>query len=230
MQDSYLLPVLGFSAAIIFVFWYTLKKTTNNLTNNLYQENAIFGVAPEKLKIITDPSNGYDVPEILVLLRQRLIENGGIKTEGIFRLQGNDADMFRIKASINIGDIQSIQTSDDPHVFATLIKRWFREIPDPILSQVPPELLQKVENEDDVNKVLNSLPELQRNLYLWLLDLLIAIMKNLETSKMTLSNLAIVFAPNMISAKLNHMEEMNQLAKANLFIQKSFHVYSAAKK
>jgi len=230
MQDSYLLPVLGFSAAIVFVFWYTLKKNTKNLTNYTYQENSIFGVAPEKLKIINDPSNGYNVPEILVLLRQRLIENGGIKTEGIFRLQGNDADMHRIKAAINSGDIQSIQTSDDPHVFATLIKRWFREMPDPILSQVPPELLQKIENEDDVNKILNNLPELHRNLYLWLLDLLIAIIKNQETSKMSLSNLAIVFAPNMISAKLSYMEEMVQLAKANLFIQKSFHLYNTAKK
>ena len=85
-----------------------------------------FGADPETLPQIRDPDNGLMVPEILVILKDMLISQEGIETEGVFRKAGLESEMIVLKEKINAGDYFF---SDNCHSIATLLKVCFYFFP-----------------------------------------------------------------------------------------------------
>jgi len=170
----------------------TDEETSYFLTVRIRCETGVFGVDPASLEMEMDA--GYQVPSILVSMKRSLIEFGGLRQEGIFRLAGEQTEIKRIKEIMNKKEFTS---SNDVNSIASLIKIWFRELPTPILNCVPPEAIFHSNDVAGCVKAFEDLPELQKTLLSWLMDLLIEVSQYCKENKMTSQNLAIVVAPNL---------------------------------
>src|SRR5687768_13642440 len=97
----------------------------------------------------TDP--GLDLPKVLVLLAEEVEKLGGATTEGIFRMSGSTSEMTTLRLQIENGDYAF--HCKDPHVPASLLKLWLRELSTAL---VPSELYQAaVESAPDSAKSIS---------------------------------------------------------------------------
>jgi len=195
----------------------TLKiddEVSHFLTVRIRCETGVFGVEPSSLEMGND--SGFQVPTILISMKRSLIEYGGIKQEGIFRLAGEQTEIKRIKEVMNKKEFVSC---NDVNTFASLIKIWFRELPTPILNCVPQESIFHSNDIAGCVKAFEDLPELQKTLLSWLMDLLIMVAQNSKENKMTSQNLAIVVAPNLYDVSTsNPMEGLVMSQKCVQFL------------
>jgi len=184
------------------------------LTARIRCETGVFGVDPVGLELAED--EGFKVPVILGLMRRSLVEYGGIGQEGIFRLAGEQTEIKRIKETMNKKEFSS---SNDVNTIASLIKIWFRELPTPILNALPAESIFYSSDINDCVTAFNTLPEPQKTLLDWLLQLLILTASNSPVNKMTAQNLAIVVAPNLYDVSTsNPMEGLVMSQKCVQFL------------
>lgn len=184
------------------------------LTVRIRCETGVFGVEPASLEMVDD--EGYRVPAILASMKRSLIEYGGLKQEGIFRLAGEQTEIKRIKEVMNKKEFVS---SNDINTIASLIKIWYRELPTPILNCVPPESIFHSGDVAGCVKAFEELPDLQKTLLSWLMDLLIMTSQNSKENKMTTQNLAIVVAPNLYDVSTsNPMEGLVMSQKCVQFL------------
>ena len=158
------------------------------LTCKLNERNPLklFGVDPETLPMVIDPQNGIEIPEILLILKQLLLVNNGLAVEGLFRRSGSETEMKRLKSLLEDGGDVSTK---DVHSVATLIKRWFKELPSRILVHPNISLPHIVSNPSDKLNLHTLLSPLYSRLLYWLFHLCLLIIQNYETSKMDPKNL-----------------------------------------
>lgn len=141
----------------------------------------------------------------LVQLAIDAITNQGLHTEGIFRISGNSARMKEIQASYDKG-IKIALDAEDIHVVAGILKRYLRELPEPLVPFSTFTSLSAVANEvtpDDIKIAtiqasLCELPAISFHILDQLTILLSKVAANHATNKMTASNLAIVVGPNIM--------------------------------
>lgn len=195
----------------------TLKIDEGNshfLTVRIRCETGVFGVEPASLEMEMD--SGYNVPSILVAMKRSLVEYGGLKQEGIFRLAGEQTEIKRIKEVMNKKEFTE---SNDINSIASLIKIWFRELPTPILNCVPAEAIFYSNDLAGCIKAFDDLPDLQKTLLSWLMELLMSVAQYSKENKMTSQNLAIVVAPNLYDVSTsNPMEGLVMSQKCVQFL------------
>jgi len=156
-------------------------------------ETGVFGADPMTLEQADD--NGYHVPSVLVNMKKCIIAKGGVNTEGIFRLAGEQTEIKRIKEAMNKKSFDYV--TNDINAIASLLKIWFRELPVPILNALPQDCIMNFSAASDCVIAYDTLPEPQKTLLCWLLDFLAQIAANAPLNKMSTQNLAIVVAPNL---------------------------------
>ncbi|OQS05916.1 hypothetical protein THRCLA_02008 [Thraustotheca clavata] len=144
---------------------------------------------------------GYEgkIPAVLQMMKDYLILHGGLDTEGIFRLAPDKEACNRVKDAMNNGNFTGC---NDVHIVANLIKVWFRELPESLFNVFPEKLIYKVCSMNDPIQVLSILDDIsssQKNVILWLLDLMCLVVKNEKQTKMSAKNMAIVLSPNLFS-------------------------------
>jgi len=184
------------------------------LTVRIRCETGVFGVDPAGLEMEMD--GGYQVPSILVSMKRSLIEFGGLRQEGIFRLAGEQTEIKRIKEVMNKKEFVS---SNDVNSIASLLKIWFRELPIPILNCVPADAIVHSNDISVCVRAFDELPDLQKTLLSWLMDLLIETAQFAKENKMTSQNLAIVVAPNLYDVSTtNPMEGLVMSQKCVQFL------------
>eukprot|EP01102_Stenamoeba_stenopodia_P010189 TRINITY_DN3044_c0_g1_i1.p1 TRINITY_DN3044_c0_g1~~TRINITY_DN3044_c0_g1_i1.p1 ORF type:complete len:575 (+),score=118.48 TRINITY_DN3044_c0_g1_i1:476-2200(+) len=152
----------------------------------------VFGCDPASLPMEYD--NGFHIPSILVQMKKSLLNNNALLSEGIFRLAGDAYDIKKVKESMNKNEFD---LSSDVNTVASLVKIWFRELPVPILNVVPKEQLMNCGERQISLDSYASLPDLQKSLLDWLIDMLLVFAQNSAVNKMSLQNIAIVVAPNL---------------------------------
>eukprot|EP01100_Stratorugosa_tubuloviscum_P007468 TRINITY_DN3108_c0_g6_i1.p1 TRINITY_DN3108_c0_g6~~TRINITY_DN3108_c0_g6_i1.p1 ORF type:complete len:960 (-),score=465.42 TRINITY_DN3108_c0_g6_i1:87-2966(-) len=168
--------------------------------------NKVFGVDPSTLKLVWD--HGYKVPKILVTLRKNISQNNGYSSEGIFRLAGHERRMEELTNDLN----NSRPINDDNvHNFSTLLKRFFKELPERLFGKITDELLD--EDEENLLKAGDRISDLYKSMLLWLLDLLADTVSHEMINKMDTKNLAIVWGPGLVGSSV---VESNPLATLSL--------------
>jgi len=100
------------------------------ITAKIHCKRGVFGVNPDELNLAFDSQYGFQVPEVLIHLKNSLLKNGAFKREGIFRISGDQKNMVVLKKLI---DDRSFTDHPDVYSVATLLKIWFRELPFPLL-------------------------------------------------------------------------------------------------
>ncbi len=183
-------------------------------------EQQVFGVTIQEYvhwqheNIADQASEHNNDPVILVILSEAIEKLGGFQTEGIFRLPGHTQQVERLRDELSqLHVIDPINNRKqmvigswvkDPHVCASVFKLWLRELADPI---VPDEYYQlAVDSANDFEaclQVAKNLPVENRTILNFVIHFLSRLSEEsvIKKTKMTIENLAVVFAPNILRSK-----------------------------
>ncbi|XP_020581376.1 rho GTPase-activating protein 5-like [Phalaenopsis equestris] len=153
----------------------------------------VFGVSTESMQCSYD-CRGNSVPTILLLMQRSLYEQGGLRAEGIFRINAENSQEEHVRDQLNSGVVPS---GIDVHCLAGLIKAWFRELPSGVLDPLSPERVMQCQTEEDCGQLAESLPPTEASLLNWAINLMADVVQEEHENKMNARNVALVFAPNM---------------------------------
>ncbi|KAK2467846.1 hypothetical protein APHAL10511_000141 [Amanita phalloides] len=171
------------------------------------------------------------VPIILPFLADGILALGGPKAEGIFRVPGDGDSVSELKLRIDRG-YYNLDGVDEPHVLASLMKLWLRELCDPL---IPEELyndcITMSEDADACVKIIQRLPTVNRRVVLFVISFLQLFVEDKVQSatKMTPANLALVMAPNLLRCSSESMSvvftnaQFEQLFVYNLLLNLKCH-------
>ncbi|EFC44672.1 RhoGAP domain-containing protein [Naegleria gruberi] len=194
--------------------------STELSTSENYPNSVVFGhPLPEDMNLI---------PKFVCSAIIYLTQNG-LDEEGLFRVStmkdSLDSVISQLENDVNM-DIDF--SKHDVHLPAALIKIYFRELSDPLLSfdcygmfiaaeRIPEERARL----ETIKKVIQFLPKHYFNTLKMLCDFLRLVSLNSSKNKMTADNLAIVFAPNILRDRgeldvmdlMRHAKWINHLTK-----------------
>ncbi|KAI5069265.1 hypothetical protein GOP47_0015566 [Adiantum capillus-veneris] len=174
---------------------------------------SVFGVSAESMQCSYD-QKGNSVPTILLLLQERLYDQGGLKAEGVFRINAENGQEEFVRDQINHG---IVPYGIDVHCLAGLIKAWFRELPRGVLDSLSPEQVMQCNTEEQALALVKTLPPMQGALLDWGINLMADVVQEEHFNKMNAHNIAMVFAPNMtqmsdpLTALMHAVQVMNLL-------------------
>ncbi|KAK9084091.1 hypothetical protein Scep_030562 [Stephania cephalantha] len=174
---------------------------------------SVFGVSAASMQCSYD-SKGNSVPTILLLMQDRLYSQGGLKAEGIFRINPENSQEELVRDQLNKGIVPD---DIDVHCLAGLIKAWFRELPEGVLDGLSPEQVLQCNTEEECVELVKQLLPIQSALLNWAVDLMADVVEEEEFNKMNARNIAMVFAPNMtqmsdpLTALMHAVQVMNLL-------------------
>ena len=136
------------------------------------------------------------VPTVLVALWVELVRCGGLDVLGIFRTAPDPREQNAAEEQLAKGYLTS---GHSPEVLAYLIKSFLRRIPGGgLLGRVPRDLISACHTIEGCERMLAVLRPAERNLFEWLVRIIIETTTSHEVNKMGLRNLTIVFAPNLL--------------------------------
>ncbi|KAF9327356.1 hypothetical protein BGZ91_001505 [Linnemannia elongata] len=105
-----------------------------------------------------------------------------------------------MRARIELGNYD-ITGITDPHVPCSLLRLWIRDLPEPVIPyDMYQQCIQGAQDKDAVAKVITSLPLWHKEMIIYLISFLKEFNNATvrEATKMSLSNLAMVFAPTLL--------------------------------
>lgn len=174
---------------------------------------SVFGVSPTSLQCSYDP-RGNSVPTILLMMQRKLYDRGGLKVEGIFRINAENSQEVYVRDQLNSGVVPN---EVDLHCLAGLIKAWFRELPSGVLDALTPEQVMHCNTEGGCALLASMLPPVEAALLDWAINLMADVVEQENYNKMNARNIAMVFAPNMtqmadpLTALIHAVQVMNFL-------------------
>uniref|UniRef100_A0A669DH42 Rho GTPase-activating protein 1 n=1 Tax=Oreochromis niloticus TaxID=8128 RepID=A0A669DH42_ORENI len=148
--------------------------------------------------------------ETLFFLFHRLCASG-LEIEGIFRRSANVTLVKEVQLRYNSGATVNFREMEDVHLAAVILKTFLRELPEPLLTyQLYNDIVNfaSVSSESQVTvmkTLVESLPEENYASLRYLITFLAQVSANSEVNKMTNSNLAVVFGPNLLWGRDNAM-------------------------
>ncbi|KAK8960920.1 hypothetical protein KSP40_PGU004012 [Platanthera guangdongensis] len=142
--------------------------------STMYSVN-VFGISPESMQCEFD-SKGNSVPTVLLLMQERLYSQGGLKAEGIFRINPENGKEKEVREQLSKGVLP-----DD-------IDAWFRELPEGLMDSLSPGHVLLCESEEDYAELVRLLPPIQYALFSWAIELMVDVVEEEESNKMNLSD------------------------------------------
>ncbi|KAL0956203.1 hypothetical protein HGRIS_002360 [Hohenbuehelia grisea] len=147
------------------------------------------------------------VPIILPFLADGILALGGPKSEGIFRVPGDGDSVSELKLRIDRG-YYTLDGVDDPHVLASLMKLWLRELCDPLIpEEMYNECITSSKDPEACVRIVERLPTINRRVVLFVVSFLQLFLDDRiqSVTKMTPANLALVMAPNLLRCNSESM-------------------------
>lgn len=164
-------------------------------------KHQVFGVSLEE--IMEFPENRDDTglyPRVLTFLTESILLLKGNTTEGIFRIPGFIDEVKMLRMRIERGQY-SIEGIHDPSTPASLLKLWLRELTEAVIpASFYERCLMVGPNVEEAIRILDELPKHNRNVLKYLIKFLqiVGDPRYQAKTKMSISNLAMVFAPNVL--------------------------------
>lgn len=177
-----------------------------------------FGVS---LQFIKDNHGGVVIPPIMRQCIEFLSQPDALETEGLFRRSANVTLVRDFQAKVNQGE--NIDFHGDVHIAAVLLKTFLRELEEPLMTfDLYDEITQfQTLARDDRPKqvkilILEKLPEDNYQILKYLVQFLSKVMDRCDLNKMTSSNLAVVFGPNLVWAQTGQLS-LSNIGPINMF-------------
>jgi len=175
-----------------------------------------FGATLEEImEYQSSQSINMRLPFILVALCDSIIKFGGEQFEGIFRIPSEMEPLYELKAELERGNFTALKSDTiSCTTVASLLRLWMRELKYPI---IPHELYAECIDISSGGsaEIIKELPELNCRVVMYLVRFL----RNMAReevqvhTKMSVSNLAMIFAPNFLRNPSDSKEEIIQNAK-----------------
>lgn len=162
------------------------------------------------------PPGEWDAVPGIVRQCIRHLENTGLRTLGVFRVSPSKKRVRQLREDFDCGRETKIGPDQCPHDVAALLKEFFRDLPDPLLCRDLYQAFvhtQKIRNrrlqQEALQHLIQLLPTPNRETLWALLNFLNVVAANSEDqknergewvagNKMDTTNLATVFAPNIL--------------------------------
>ncbi|PMD25613.1 RhoGAP-domain-containing protein [Hyaloscypha hepaticicola] len=217
---------------------YTQSLSSGPATANLPPLKPVFGLSLDQLF----ERDGSAVPMVVYQCIQA-VDLFGLEVEGIYRLSGTQSHVNKIKAMFDNGkptDASRVDFRDPANFFhdvnsvAGLLKQFFRDLPDPLLtSQHYAGFIEAAKNDDDIvrrdslHAIINSLPDPN---YATLRALMLHLHRVTDASnanRMNASNLAIVFGPTLMgtSTSPNIQDSGWQVRVIDTILQNTYQIF-----
>ncbi|XP_033953963.1 rho GTPase-activating protein 1 [Pseudochaenichthys georgianus] len=170
--------------------------------------NQVFGVP---LAILKQRSQDEDPVPVVMRDTINFLSEQGLEIEGIFRRSANVTLVKETQLQYNSGATVNFREMEDVHLAAVILKTFLRELPEPLLTyQLYNDIVNfsSVPTDSQVEQLktlMESLPEENNVSLRYLISFLAQVSANSEVNKMTNSNLAVVFGPNLLWGRDNAM-------------------------
>uniref|UniRef100_A0A8D3E4X5 Active breakpoint cluster region-related protein n=1 Tax=Scophthalmus maximus TaxID=52904 RepID=A0A8D3E4X5_SCOMX len=201
----------------------SLKRTLSK------KQSGVFGV---KINVVTKRERS----KVPYIVRQCIeeVEKRGIDEVGIYRISGVATDIQALKASFdtNTKDILMMLSDMDINAIAGTLKLYFRELPEPLLTdRLHPAFMEGIALSDPAAKencmmhLLRSLPDPNLMTFLTLLEHLKRVAEKEPVNKMSLHNLGTVFGPTLLRpseaeiAKTQHITSASDIWSHDVMAQ-----------
>jgi hypothetical protein len=159
--------------------------------------NQQFRLHYRQLPRVAVPGYAERLPAVLCMLKQQFFAKKGYLVPHIFRESPNKDHRDQAMHEINHGTFCGATT--DVRVLADLLKLWFRELPVPILHEIPCDQMEKLCRMDSpADEIERMLSGLEYVIVLWLADMLVEVAEFQQENHMGVDQLAIVIAPNLV--------------------------------
>mmetsp|Transcript_10568 Transcript_10568/g.26627 ORF Transcript_10568/g.26627 Transcript_10568/m.26627 type:complete len:565 (-) Transcript_10568:103-1797(-) len=150
-----------------------------------------------------------------------------LETEGLFRVSGHCERMLQLRALYTDPSVTMVfddEYADDPHTIAALLKNFFASLPNPIFSfEFYQPLLDVFQSSDDphvlihiFSKVLRNMDDSRRFMLAFLFKFLNRLSLNVDITKMSPTNLGIVFGPNLVRPEVESARSLLAQDSANI--------------
>ena len=156
------------------------------------------------------------VPVFLHQLAEAMFEAGAEKIEGIFRLPGNMRNVDRLAELANMGE--NIMNNIPLHDIASLLKKWVRELAEPIVPKKMNDRFMEAGASGDWLAFVDKLPQLHMTTLAYLIGFLQRLSKAQAVTKMGPDNLAMVFGPNVVQPGTILLNEKTFVDKSKQFL------------
>lgn len=162
------------------------------------------------------------VPESIRDLADYIFTKGG-KVEGIFRVPGVNDEIAILKTRLNEGEDISTESYGvfNIHSIAGAFKLFWREFPEPLLTSSRYQPFMDAFGSQDEKKVISlfeDLPEINKKFLIFLLKFLVKMSEFQEISKMSIDNLALVFAPNLLRPEIETHQTLIEDSKKVIWV------------
>uniref|UniRef100_A0AAQ4RB82 ABR activator of RhoGEF and GTPase n=1 Tax=Gasterosteus aculeatus aculeatus TaxID=481459 RepID=A0AAQ4RB82_GASAC len=184
---------------------FSMKFTSRDLSLKRTPSKKQSGVFGVKINVVTKRERS----KVPYIVRQCIeeVEKRGIDEVGIYRISGVATDIQALKAAFdtNTKEILVMLSDMDINAIAGTLKLYFRELPEPLLTdRLYPAFMEGIALSDPAAKencmmhLLRSLPDPNLMTFLPLLDHLKRVAEKEPINKMSLHNLATVFGPTLL--------------------------------
>ncbi|KAG0708429.1 hypothetical protein DFH29DRAFT_892451 [Suillus ampliporus] len=170
--------------------------------------SSIFGVPLEEL-MGHDGEKG-SIPRVLKDSIQDILSSG-LNEEGLFRRSPSSVLLKQVQQAYDRGQVVSLQSFNDPHLAAVLLKKYLRDLPDPPFPEsFYPDIRRCPTPSNDPADVTATayirdtlLPQLMPCMYILLshiFHLMHEVSLRSSVNRMDAHNLAIVICPNLVKS------------------------------
>ncbi|CAH1396877.1 unnamed protein product [Nezara viridula] len=177
-----------------------------------------FGVS---LQFIKDNHQGEVIPPIVKQCIEYLECPDALETEGLFRRSANVAVVKELQTKVNQGI--PIDFQGNAHIAAVLLKTFLRELEEPLMTF---DLYDEITQFPNISKderprhvkilILEKLPEDNYKILKYIIQFLAKVIDRCDLNKMTSSNLAVVFGPNLIWCQSGQLS-LSAISPINMF-------------
>lgn len=154
---------------------------------------------------------GHELPPLVEQCIHYLDERA-LDIEGIFRLSGSTTAIEKYVAMYNSGVTPDLSKEQDPHTVAGLLKLFFRELPEPLLTFDLYDKFISAQQESDpalrdalIKYWLRRLPAQNFALLKFLFAFLTRVERHVAQNKMAVQNLATIFGPTLLQPRDKNM-------------------------
>ncbi|KAK0628178.1 hypothetical protein B0T17DRAFT_631244 [Bombardia bombarda] len=212
------------------------RRTSPPAALQMAPSRPIFGVTLSKLY----ERDGLAVPMVVYQCIQA-VDLFGLGVEGIYRLSGSLPHVNKLKnlfdtdlSSTNLDFRNPENFFHDVNSVAGLLKQFFRDLPDPLLTKEHySAFIEAAKNDDDVvrrdslHAIINSLPDPNYATLRALTLHLYRVIENSGANRMSSQNLAIVFGPTLMgtSAGANIADAGWQSRVVDTILQNTYQIF-----
>ncbi|XP_029303228.1 active breakpoint cluster region-related protein isoform X4 [Cottoperca gobio] len=201
---------------------FSMKFTSRDLSLKRTPSKKQSGVFGVKINVVTKRERS----KVPYIVRQCIeeVEKRGIDEVGIYRISGvaTDIQALKITFDTNTKDILVMLSDMDINAIAGTLKLYFRELPEPLLTdRLYPAFMEGIALSDPAAKencmmhLLRSLPDPNLMTFLPLLEHLKRVAEKEPINKMSLHNLATVFGPTLLRPSESEIAKGQHITSAS---------------